>query len=92
MIKRFQDEADSQVIDVRKRLADMSVHALDVIENILRDGSAPASTQLKAAEGVLDRNGYSPVQRSENITAHLSKEDLEDIKRRAYGERVINNG
>lgn len=87
-VAKLQDSADHNIVDVRRRLAEMNLHALDVIEGILRDGTAPAPTQLKAAESVLDRNGYGAVQRTENITAHLSKDDLDEIKRRAFGDKL----
>lgn len=93
LVQKLGDQADEQVIDVRKRLAEMNVYALDVIENILRDeyGHVPANTQLNAAKDVLDRTGYQAVQRTENIHAHMTRDELEEIKKRAFGNRVSHN-
>jgi dissimilatory sulfite reductase (desulfoviridin) alpha/beta subunit len=40
---------------------------------------------LKAAQDILDRAGYAAVKtiQTANIHAHLTKEDIDDIKRRA---------
>ena len=88
-ISKLQDEADENVVDVRRRLAEMNVHALDVIEKILRDDFEQGSTRLKAAEGVLDRNGYAPKQQHEHAHLHLTGQEITDLKRRVFGERTI---
>lgn len=87
-IQKMQDEADKAVIDVRKELSKMNLDAVRVIKEILNDQSAARSTQLKAAEGVLDRSGYSPKQQHEHVHAHLTKGDIEELKRRAFGPRL----
>lgn len=80
-IDKLQDEADTQVVDVRKRLAEMSIKATDVLDQVL--DSLEEKNKLAAAKDVLDRAGYTPRFKHEHIHAHLSREDIESLKARA---------
>lgn len=82
-IDQLNDSADSGVIDVRKKLAEMSKDALEVISEILTYPDAPYNTRLSAAKDVLDRNGYAPPQQVNHAHLHLTTEELHSIKERA---------
>lgn len=82
-IDQLNDKADSSVVDVRKKLAEMNVDALNVIEEILTYAEAPYTVRLKAAHDVLDRNGYATQQRVNHAHLHLSTDELSQIKARA---------
>jgi hypothetical protein len=88
-IDRLSDKADDGTIDVRKRLAEFNKHALDVVENLLRDDTVPAATRLKTAQDVLDRNGYNVRHKHEHAHVHLSAEELADLKERARNAGAI---
>ncbi len=82
-IDQMNDKADSEVIDVRKRMAQMNAKALDVIEEILDYPDVPYNVKFQAAKDNLDRTGYAPAQRVNHAHLHLSPEELTEIKKRA---------
>ena len=82
-IAKLQDAADETAIDVRKRLVEMNKKALDKIEDCLDREEVPFATGLKAAESVLDRNGYAPPkQDTSQLHLHVTSEDLNELKER----------
>lgn len=83
-ISKLQDESDREVVNVRKRLAEMSIKATDVLENLL--GSFDEKVKLATARDVLDRAGYTPKFKHEHTHAHLTREDIESLKARARPE------
>ncbi len=87
-IKQLNDKADDGVIDARKRMAQMVSKSLDVIDDML-SLEVPPNVALKAAQDILDRTGYQPVQRHEHIHGHLTKADLEELKERARMAKAI---
>ena len=86
-IKLMSGAADANAVDVATRIKEMAPKALDVLEKILdnKDEKASIALQAKIAESVLDRAGHSAIRtiRSENLHAHLDKDDIEAIKQRA---------
>lgn len=76
--------ADAHTVDVAQRIQNMAGKALDVLEEIL-DNKMVASTALKvrAAESILDRSGNSKIQKTQNLHAHLTSDQLEEIRQRA---------
>lgn len=74
----LNDKAQSDTLDVRKKLISLNKGALGAIERILDPKQkAPHSVQLNAAKDVLDRNGYKPPDKI-NIDMTLSaKTDAE---------------
>jgi len=83
-ISKLNDAADVEVISVRKRLIQMNSMSLNAIEEILNpiNGVSP-SVVLAAAKDNLDRTGHQIVQKHQNISVHLTKDDINDIKQRA---------
>lgn len=81
-IANLDEAASDNVIDVRKRLSTMNVKALDVIDDML-SLEVPPAVALRAAHDILDRTGYQPVQQHQHLHTHLTKSDVEEIKKRA---------
>jgi hypothetical protein len=80
-------ERDSESIEVAAEVKKLFPKALEIYEQILEDESGEASLELKlkAANTVLmDLGGHkSPVKvQNEHLHAHLTREDIEAIKRR----------
>lgn len=88
-IDGLSDKADKETIDVRKRLAEMNEYALSTLENMLRDDGVPHNTQLKAAQDVLDRNGFNIRHKHEHAHVHMTPEQLADLKQRAKNAGAV---
>ena len=84
-INGLADQADTQIVDVRKRLISMNARALDRIEDMLDPDAferMPSSVVYNAAKDTLDRTGYKPVERREHLHGHFTLDDLEKLKAR----------
>ena len=88
-IDGLSDKADKETIDVRKKLAELNRYALNVMEDMLRNDGIPANTQLKAAQDVLDRNGYNIRHKHEHAHVHMTPEELADLKERAKNAGAV---
>ncbi len=86
-ITTLDDKANTNVIDARKRISEMVTKSLDVVDDMLTL-EVPPNVALKAAHDILDRAGYQPVQKHEHIHGHLTRADLEELKKRARAARV----
>jgi len=82
---------DGGTIDLAKEIADLAPLAIERIKEVLTSGStlgkeASASVILKEANGLLDREMGRAVQRvdTRGVHAHLTMEDIQKIKDRAY--------
>lgn len=83
-IARLNDAADTEVISIRQRMINMNSKALDRLEDFLEPHSdAPPAVVASVAKDNLDRTGHQIVQKHEHMSIHLTKNDLEDIKKRA---------
>lgn len=81
-IDKLNDEADRNIVDVRRKLVAMNAKALETLEACMDQTISP-SVQLAAAKDVLDRNGYVPHIKVDHMHLHLTKEELDGIKERA---------
>lgn len=74
---------DLDAVDVAKRIQEVAPRALEVLEDLLE--TANDSIRFRAATDVLDRAGHAAVKtlRTESLSVHLNKDDLEEIKQRA---------
>jgi len=81
----MQGAADAECVDVARRITEMAPAALDVLETILteKEGQASLALKLKTAESILDRAGHSKIQKTQNLHAHLTGDQLNAIKERA---------
>lgn len=85
-IEILQGRRDNSAVDIRKRLDAMAPVALDKMQEILDDEKASDGIKTKIATDVLDRAGFSSV----NKTLNLDKYAEEEIKR--IKERARQNG
>ena len=87
IVKREMDlmrsARDLDAVDVAKRIQEVAPRALQVLEELLDSGND--TTKLRVATDLLDRAGHAAVKtlRTENLSVHLNKDDLEEIKKRA---------
>lgn len=80
---RMQRDASS--VDVAAAIRDCASKCVEVLDTIMNDTAANPGVRVSAAKDLLDRAGYAApkVIKTENVTAHLTADDLERIKRRA---------
>jgi hypothetical protein len=80
---------DAETIDLAKRIRDNAPRALKLLEDIIEgevDGNeVPLNMRRQEANMMMNRAGYSPVTNIKGTVAHAhyTKDDIEDIKRRA---------
>jgi hypothetical protein len=85
-INGLQDRADDQVIDVRKKLAELIIPAIDIQAGMLdptKNALINPSVQLAASKDVLDRTGYKPPEKSFHHHSVITAADLLELKNRA---------
>ena len=85
-INGLQDRADEQVINVRKKLAELILPAIEVQSLILdpkRNAHINPSIQFNASKDVLDRTGYKPPEKSFHHHSVITAADLLELKKRA---------
>ena len=76
--------------DVRKQIATLSSDAVAELSARLEEQSDSISTAnlLEIAKLSLDRSGFAPVAKSQVAIAHISADDIKDLKAQAGGENV----
>jgi len=63
ILKELEEDRDSNAVDIAKDLREMSPVALDVVERTMYKGKSER-LRFKAAESILDRAGYGPVNKT----------------------------
>lgn len=90
-LQEIEEARNGSVQDVRERLQEISPLAVEVVLDVMQNGSE--TNRLKAADKVLDKTGQKPGETHNHNHVHLTKDDIEDIKREhAGGPRVIEEG
>lgn len=86
----MRSAADVSAVDVAGHIKKLAARAVEVMEAGL-DESQTMGVRMKAAVDILDRAGFGApkILRTENIHAHLTREDIDAIKQRARDEGVI---
>lgn len=84
-IDRLSRGRDESVMSISQRIEEFAPVALELIENIVKGRVPGASIALRAklAGGQLARAGYGEVRKVQALHAHLGRDDIEAIKRRA---------
>lgn len=79
----MQAARDVDAVDVAKRIQEVAPRALDILEELLETGND--TIRLRTATDLLDRAGHAAVKtfRTQSLSVHLDKEDLDEIKQRA---------
>ena len=94
-MERLGGMRDDDVVDMSQRIKDFAPVALELLEQIIsgRIPSASIALRAKVAAGHLGRAGYGEVHKVQALHAHLSAEDIRNIKHRvmeaAVGAGVI---
>jgi hypothetical protein len=76
---------NSETVDIAKKLREMNVKAVAVLEEILDNEEAPVVLRAKVAMDNLSRTGYAPQVNVRGTIEHhhLTAEDVEQIKQAA---------
>ena len=82
-LEGLHDKADTKVIDVRKRLAEMNVDALKVFQYILTSKKVTDPVKLSAAKDVLDRTGHKVPEKHEHLVGVFTAKDIQELRQRA---------
>lgn len=87
----LQRELDMKAVDVGKRIRDEAALCVERLSQIRDDPTCPAATRAKVCMDLLDRAGFGAIHRTqnENITAHLTGEEIEELKQRGREAGII---
>ena len=85
---------DAESIDVATEIRNLAPIAIGMVKEVINgqdiDGEKPnLPMRLRTAEKLLDRAGYGGVQRSIGVHAVFTKEDLDQIKQRAFASGTV---
>ncbi len=85
----MRSAADVSAVDVAGHIKQLAAKAVGILESALELG--PTALGMRAAFDVLDRAGFGAprIVRTENVHAHLTREDIEELKHRAKLEGVV---
>lgn len=80
---------DAATVDIARDIQEFAPVALDLLKNIVMGKgvgtNASPALRAKEANGFLDRAGFAPIRREQHMHAHLTPDDIEEIKLRAFG-------
>jgi len=85
----MQAKADDRAVAISQRFQADALAAQMMLSKLMIDDKVQAPTRLKAAIEILDRAGYSPVRRTESVSARLTQEDIEVLKENARRAGVL---
>lgn len=85
LVAFYQKQKTEQFADVQKRLATLSLDAIGEIQERLAEKPDSISTSqlIELSKVTLDRAGYSPVSKSQNISVSMSAEELRELRQAA---------
>jgi hypothetical protein len=84
-ISELQGELDSRTLNIVERVREFEPIALAHLELIIQgkvEGVSPA-LRAKTCENYLSRGGHGTVQKIASVSGTLTREDIEDLKRKA---------
>lgn len=91
LVAFYQEKADKEAFDLGQQIFFAGAEALDVVRDRLQDEDnvqlIPMRELRRLTTDLLDRSGFSPVKRSENVkvSVGLTREELEEVKRGRSG-------
>jgi hypothetical protein len=89
----MQGARDANTVDIAREIQEFAPEALKLLKDIVRGEGVGknASTALRAKEanGFLDRAGHVPIRKEQHVHAHLTPEEIEGIKERAFKDGPI---
>lgn len=85
LVAFYQKQKTEQFADMQKRLATLSLDAIGEIQERLAEKPDSISTSqlIELSKVTLDRAGYSPVAKSQNISVSMSAEELRELRQAA---------
>src|SRR4030042_532855 len=88
-VMRVARDVDSIVLS--KRILEFAPQCLDLLEDVIagKKNDASIGLRVKTAQDWADRAGLGAVKKHQVMSAHLSREDLEEIKQRARLNGVV---
>lgn len=83
LLYSYMAQRDAAAVDIGARLKGVAALALDKLAERLEEPAQlmPLDVLQKTAMGLLDRAGHSPVQKSVNLHAGVTAEQIREIKR-----------
>ena len=80
---------DAYTVDIARDIQEFAPKALDLLKDIIdakgRGANADISLAARTAESWMDRAGHAPIRREARIVQHLTKDEIKEIKDRAFG-------
>ena len=73
----------SKLADVGQRIKDVAPRALKVITAVMESDAASDNARLSAAFDIMDRAGFAAPKDVRVMHAHITSDDIADIKKRA---------
>jgi len=85
LIEEYTKGLDDEMLEVQRRLQEVSPLALDVLEEVITGQEAPLQIKVGVAKDLLDRAGHKPVTKVESRSAHVRIDSnfIKEIKERA---------
>jgi rubrerythrin len=84
---------DANSVDLARQIQEIAPKALENLRQIIEDetGEIPLHMKAKESNNLLDRAGYGAKTQSEHrhLHAHMTADDIEEIKRRARSCGVL---
>lgn len=91
LISQIQEARTGSVKDVHNRLQEMSPLAAEVTLDLMNDAESE-TVRLRAAEKVLEMTGHKATDKHQHIHAHLTKDDIQELKDRIRSDREGSGG
>lgn len=80
--------ANKNASDVQGRISELAIESMTILEDAIRakqEGVSPA-LKIKVAQDVLDRAGYSAVQKTASLS--LTGQDIDELRKRRDASRA----
>lgn len=75
LVSKLEEERNQDTVDVGKQLREIAPNALEIVERTMYNG-ATESLKLKAAESILDRAGFSTINKAQIEVSHVPTENF----------------
>ena len=85
----LQDMADEEASNLKVRIAKDGPVLYEMYQEMLKKENLSDNLRFKMIQDMLDRGGYGAVQKSQNISAKLTKEDLDELTQRGVEAGII---
>jgi hypothetical protein len=78
-------ERDTSCTDVASAIRELAPRALEIMSEVMENGTTPAGVRLAASKDLLDRAGFAAPKQVQvtSVTAHLTHDEIKELKDRA---------